>query len=336
VEEGDRVAAGQLLATLQSSVTGPAQAEASAAGDASRASIRQAEVDLQNQVADRNRLSQLVERGFASAAALAAADGQVSRARASLDRARADARVVSAQMARAASDAATREIRAPVAGTVTLVSASPGLQVGPADEHPLFQTVVSIEDLQLEILIPEPDMSRVSPESRVRFTVDAYPDIPYDASLQGIGQAPFREGRFVSYRALATVHNTAGQLLPGMSASVELIGADSRRVMRIPARAVYFRPRDYWPPLTSAQLEAERRRYNGDMRLVRAAVGGAEFGRLFREGRRLVFSLRDGELVRHEVRIGAEADEFVEVTEGLEGGEVIVVGFSRPTEGVAA
>jgi hypothetical protein len=50
---------------------------------------------------------------------------------------------------------------------------------------------------------------------------------------------------------------------------------------------------------------------------------------LYREGRFLVFSLKDGELVRHEVRVGAETDEFIEITEGLKGGEVIVVGH-RP------
>jgi HlyD family secretion protein len=169
-------------------------------------------------------------------------------------------------------------------------------------------------------------------DSRVTFTVDAYPSIRHDAQLESIGKAPLREGRFVSYRALATVTNPVGQLLPGMSASVELTRADSRQVMRIPARALIFRPRNYLPPMSPEELERQKRASGGDMSLVRAGADGAEFGRLLRQGKRLVFSLRNGELVRHEIRIGAETDEFVEVTEGLRGGEMIVVSHRPPAD----
>ena len=335
VEEGDWVEAGQLLATLQAATVEQTHDEAAATGAAAQAAVRQAEVAVRNRRADRDRTAALVERGFSSRAALAAANGAVEQAEAALDQAQAEARASGARMARAASDATASEIRASVAGVIALSRARPGLQVSPADAQPLFQTVRGLDEMQLEILIPEPDMGRVGTDSRVSFTVDAYPDLRNDATLISIGQAPVREGRFVSYRALASAPNPGGQLLPGMSASVELVRADSRRVMRIPARAIYFRPENYMPPLTDEELEALQREFHGNMNLVRAAAGGSEFGRLFRRGKRLIFSLRDGELVRHEVTIGAETDEFVEVREGLQGGEVIVVGRRPPPEPTA-
>lgn len=325
VEEGDRVQAGQVLARLEAPSRGPIRDEAVASGAASSAAVAQARVALRTAEAERSRRKTLVDRGFVSPVALEAADSEVAQARASLNRSLADSRAATARIRLTAAEATSSEIRAPLAGTVVMSLARPGLRVSPQDEQPLFQTANGTDQLTLEILIPEPDMSRVSMESGVAFTVDAYPALRNEATLVSIGQAPLREGRFVSYRALARASNPGRQLLPGMSASVELTRANSRRVLRIPARALFFRPKDYMPPLTASELEQHMKRSGGDMSLVRAGADGAEFGRLLREGKRLIFGLEGGELVRYEVRIGAETDEFVEVTEGLNPGRVIVV-----------
>jgi HlyD family secretion protein len=325
VNEGDRVSRGQLLARLEAPAALPVRDEVQAGSAAAMAGVREAEVALRTAELDRQRRRSLVERGFVSPASLEALNSQVAQAEAALDRAQAEARAAAARVRRETADARTSEIRAPLAGVVTYSRARVGLRVGPEDEHALFQTTDSTDHLSLEIMIPEPDVSRVNMDSRVSFTVDAYPSIRHEAQLQSIGNAPLRDGRFVSYRALATVTNPVGQLLPGMSASVELTRADSRQVMRIPARALIFRPRDYLPPMPPEELERQKKASGGDMSLVRAGADGAEFGRLLREGKRLVFSLQDGRLVRHEIRIGAETEDFVEVTEGLRGGEMIVV-----------
>lgn len=331
VKEGEQVAAGALLATLKASTVAIAQEEARASASASDAAIRQAQAALANAMAERDRLKSLVDRGFASSAALARAEGLVSQARAGLDAARAEAGSAAARMRRAATEATSMEIRASVGGKVTFSRARPGLQVSPSDPLPIFQTADRTDELILEIQIPEPDMGRVSMDSRVSFTVDAYPDTRNDAVLTSIGSAPLREGRFVSYRALARAINPGGILLPGMTASVELVRADSRRVLRIPARAIYFRPADYMPPLTPEKRRALEKEFGGDEGMMRAAAGGEEFGRLLRSGRRLIFALEDGKLARREVRVGAETDEFVEITSGLRAGETIVVRL-RPKE----
>lgn len=329
VKEGDRVTAGQILARLVAPGLLPVRDEALAATAAAAADVRQAELALKAAEQDRDRRAALMARGFVSSIQLEVANGAVEQAQANLARARADASAAAARVRRAAADATGMDVRAPVAGVVVMSLAYPGLRVTPTDARPLFQTSNGAEELTLEILIPEPDMSRVRTDSRVEFTVDAYPQQRNDAVLLSIGEAPLREGRFVSYRAIADVSNPGGVLLHGMTASVQFIGADAERVLRIPARALYFRPENYLPPLSPEELQNELRETGGDMELVRAGASGAEFGRLYREGRFLVFSLKDGELVRHEVRVGAETDEFIEITEGLKGGEVIVVGH-RP------
>lgn len=329
VREGDVVRAGQVLARLSAPTREPAQSEAVALAQTGSAAVREAEIRAQaaRDKLDRNRT--LLSTGYISAAAVRTAEAEYEQARAALDRARAEQRAASARVALSAAEGRGFDIVAPLAGTVTLVAARPGLQVDPADEQALFQTSQGKDQLTLEILIAESDIGRVGRDSLVSFSVDAYPDIRNLATLTSIGQAPIRDGRFTSYRALATYDNFAGAIIPGMSASVELTRADSRRVLRIPAQAINYSPRDYLPPMPPERLEALKREHGGDMRLVRAAAGGAEFGRNLRRGVRLIFVLEDGQPVRREVRVGAETDEFIEVLDGLRPGEVVIVRDNR-------
>lgn len=330
VREGDRVKAGQVLARIEASDLVSTQDEARAREASGRASVDQARLRLARAKAELSSRSDLVARGFYSRAAADRLENEVEQAQAELDRAEAEATAASARVRIAGAQARAIEVRAPLNGVVTLARARAGLRVTPDDDTPLFYTQDGGRDLTLEILIPEADLGRVDLESRVTFTVDAYPQLRNDARLSSIGKAPIRLGRFTYYRALATFDNVAGTILPGMTASVELTRADSASVIRIPARAVYYRPIGYMPPITPEALERERKRYGGDMNLVRAATGGEEFGRLLKQGKRLVFVIKDGKPMRREIRIGAQTDEFVEVSEGLRPGEVVVVARRRP------
>jgi HlyD family secretion protein len=332
VREGERVAAGTLLATLKASTVRVTREEEAASAEASAANIRQAQAALANAISERDRLKSLVDRGYASSAALARAEGGVAQARAGLDASRAQAAASAARMRRAASEATITEIRAPVAGIVTFSRARPGLQVAPADSQPLFQTADRTDELDLEVLVAEPDMGRVSMKSQVSFTVDAYPSLRNLATLVSIGSAPLRQGRFVYYRALAKTVNPGGDLLPGMTATVELVRADARNVLRIPARATSFRPPDYFPEMSREARSALEREFNGNPVMMRAAALGTEFGRLLRSGKWMVFVLEGGKPVRREVRIGGETEDYVEILEGLKAGDVVILG-ARPPPG---
>lgn len=325
VREGDTVRAGQVLARLASATRGAAIDEALANAQAAEASLGEASVALRSAEEKLQRTRQLWSRDFVSQAAVRNSEAEVERARAAIERldserAAAQAR---ARLARAEGEAA--DIVAPLDGVVTMAAARVGQQASPEDERPLFQTGQDIRALTLEILVSEADLPRVTPASRVRFSVDAYPGVYEEADLTSIGSAPIREGRFVSYRALASVNNRAEVLKPGMSASVQIVRADARNALRIPAQAVYFMPDDYTPPVPPEALEQMKREYHGDMRAVRAGARGLEFRRMLLNGTRIVFALENGRPVRREIRVGAETDDFIEVTEGLREGDVVIL-----------
>jgi len=329
VKEGDSVRAGQVLARLAAPARGPSQDEATARVTASDASLREAQITLRSAEQKLARSRTLQERGFVSAAAIVNAESEVESAQAAVQRLEGDRAAARARLRLASAQGSESDIIAPLDGVVTLVTGRVGQRVSQDDERPLFQTAQSIRDLTLEILISEADLARVSMESRVTFKVDAYPQITEEATLLSIGGAPIREGRFVSYRALARFDNYAGVMKPGMSASVQLIRADARSTLRIPIQATYFVPPNYIAPLPPRELEELKRESHGDMHDLSVSARGLEIRRMLTEGFRVVFVLEDGRPARREIRVGAETDEFIEVTDGLRAGDIVVVKSMR-------
>jgi len=325
VNEGDVVRAGQVLASMTTPRRVPSQNEARALEAAAAAATREARVILQAAEQGLARSRTLQERGFVSATAVANAETEVEQARAALQRLTSEEAAARARTRLNQAEGTEADIIAPLSGVVTLVDARVGQQVSPEDERALFQTVQDEKDMILEIMISEADLQRVSLESRVVFTVDALPGITEQAQLVSIGRAPIRDGRFVSYRAVAEYDNAYSTFRSGMSASVQLIRADARNVLRIPIEATYYQPADYMPPLPPGRYEELLRRFHGDRDRVRAHAQGLQIGRGIRNGTRVVFVLVNGEPKPREIRIGAETDEFLEVTEGLNAGDIVIV-----------
>lgn len=324
-QEGQTVRPGQVLARLVSPTRVAAREVAAANVEAAEASLRETRIALRSAEEKLDRSRTLYARDFVSAAAVRTEEVEVERARASIERVSSESRAAQARLRLTSAEGQSADVVAPLGGVVTLAAVRVGQQVSPDDERPLFQTGQDIRTLTLEIMVSEADLPRVGPNSRVRFSVDAYPGVQEDATLVSVGSAPIREGRFVSYRGLATVNNRAEVLKPGMSASVQIIRADARNTLRIPARATYFMPDNYVSPVPPDVLEQLKREYHGDMRAVRAGARGREFRRMIQEGFRVVFVLEMNRPARREVRIGAETDEFIEITEGLKEGDVVIV-----------
>ena len=325
VKEGDRVRAGQVLASLAAPMRAPARDVADAGATASEAAIREARIAVQQAEEQWSRSRTLQERGFVSAAATAQAQAQVDRARAAVDRLTAERTAAEARIRLTQAEGVGSDILAPLDGVVTLVDIRVGQRVTPEDARPLFQTVQDEKAMVLEIMVSEADLNRVSLDSQVLFTVDSSPGVLEQARLVSLGRAPIREGRFVSYRALAEYDNSFGVQRPGLSASVQLIRANARNVLRIPAQATFYKPNGYMPPLPPGKLEELLAQHQGDMGMVQASADGLEIGRMLRTGKRVVFVLVNGAPERREVLIGGETDDFIEITEGLKEGEQVIL-----------
>ncbi len=327
----DSVSAGDLLAQIDPAPFESAVAQARAQLAAREAAARSAAANLDDARAQVARLERLAASSAGRQADLETAQFRVRVLEADLQSAVANTDLSREALRRAEIDLGRTEIRSPVDGFVLDRRVEQGQAVNALQSAPtVFVVASSLDRMLIEASVPEADINRIEPDMNVRATVDANPGRPFPGTIRDIRRAPVVQGRFVSYVVIVEADNRTGTLLPGMTASVEFVRAEARSVLRIPIEALYFRPRDFRVELPDDTL-AEFERRTGqtipeDPRLREAMLTGLDFAVLSTQGLRRVFVLADGRWQAREIRIGGEDQTHVEVVEGLQEGEEVIIG----------
>lgn len=208
-EVGDRVDAGQVLATLESSTTANALRSAMADTDSARAAERVAALNL-------HRMKQLMPSG--------------AIARAQLDSAQSDWQSAAAhlQSSQAALNSAQENLRwtqltAPFSGVITAVSASAGQVVSAG------QTVMSLASgTQRDVVLDVPFPAAFSslPNDAFRVSLLSSPAIAAQAHLRDI--SPQADPQTRTWRVRLTLDDPPPAMLLGASISVALPESDPR------------------------------------------------------------------------------------------------------------
>jgi HlyD family secretion protein len=212
IEEGQRVRRGEILAVLE-----PTLARADVTSARARAAVADADLAEAQRVLDRTR--SLSQRGFASDAALTAAQSRFDSALAQRNATRSDAQRASAQLSR-------YEIRAPFAGVVVNKSAQPGEIISPVSAGGGFTrtgvcTIVDMSSLEIEVDVSEAYIARVSEGQRVEATLDAYPDTVFPARV--IATIPSADRSRATVRVRIGFDDLDPRILPEMAISVRFL-----------------------------------------------------------------------------------------------------------------
>ena len=123
-----------------------------------------------------------------------------------------------------------------------------------------------------------------------------------------------KKGNFVSYKTITTPFNNmvSRDIKPGMSASMEFIGANLKNVPRIPVRALYSFPKEYMPSLSSLGLKEEDIPLNFKSGPGRFGyLNGVELNQVHRANKRRVFALMDGKIKMYPVRIIGQSKDYI-------------------------
>lgn len=212
VEEGMAVQRGQVLAVLEPTL-------ASAEANSAAAQARAAEADYAEAQRVLQRTQELSERGFASEAALTAAQSRAQQAEAQRNASRANANRASAQLAR-------YQIRAPFAGVVINKAAQPGEIISPMSAGGGFTrtgicTIVDMESLEIEVDVSEAYIARVSEGQRVEAVLDAYPDVVFPARV--IATIPAASRDRATFRVRIGFDQLDPRILPEMAIKVTFV-----------------------------------------------------------------------------------------------------------------
>jgi HlyD family secretion protein len=297
------------------------RAEASAKGAA--ANVEDATVTLAENESALVRAAALTKRGMATDQSLEAATATRDRAKAALDSARANLAIAQADLKAQQTDLAKSTIYAPIDGIVLTRSVDPGQTVASSLQAPvLFVIAADLSQMELNAAIDEADIGGVKPGQDARFTVDAYPDRRFDASIRDIAYASVTTDSVVTYAARFNVDNKDLLLRPGMTATVSIVTRQANDVVTVPAAALRFSP----PPAT------ERRGFS----LRNIVSPGPRFGgrgqrrqSASTDGTRTLYVLRDGRPHAVQVKTGSTDGDKVEILSGLKGGEQVILSATQ-------
>jgi len=295
IEEGMHVEEGQVLARLDDSNLRPALALVEAQLLSARRGVEETQALLTEALLNYERTQQLVERELASVA--------------ELDRSRALARSLEAQLARKQAEVEVSErqvdiylqqiedsiIRAPFAGIVVAKNAQPGEMISPVSAGGGFTrtgigTIVDMASLEIEIDVNEAYINRVEPGQPVVATLDAYPDWKIPCHVIAIIPTADRERATVEVRVGFDALDP--RILPDMGVKVAFQDAGAADPADGRAAVILIVPE-------SAVRQAQGRDY--------------------------VYRVRDGLAERRAVAVGGARDGDVLVQSGLMPGDTVII-----------
>jgi RND family efflux transporter MFP subunit len=250
VERGDRVAAGEVLATLRSDVE-DANARVAAARAQADADVLAARANLELAEQKMRRAQVLVAQNFVSEQAVDQARGELEVARQKLNQSVADRRVSQEDVRVAEAQRALRTVRSPFTGVVVERYVGAGERV---EEKPMLRVAV-VDPLRVELMVPTSQYGTLAPGDRVV----VHPELPNAQAVSATVRTvdTVLDAASNTFRVRLSVPNPGNRLPAGLRCKADLpvtTAAASPPTPAAPAQG-NAAPR----PAVAARAEAPRR-----------------------------------------------------------------------------
>lgn len=336
VDFNDRVTQGQALAVMDTDNLKAKVLQARASLASARAKLEETRATALEAKTKVGRVRDLNTRGNASKQELDAAEAADARARATVASADAQIAVANANLATDETNLAKAEIKSPINGVVLSRKVEPGQVVAATFQTPvLFQLAEDLKVMELIVDVDEADIGQVKDNQPSTFTVDAYPDRQFPATITQVRFAPKSAEGVVTYQALLAVENNDLFLRPGMTATAIITTATRGDAILVPNAALRF-----VPPGMGAMVAGERsmgppgqppglfRIFAPPPEAAKPAAATARQG-----GMQRVWVL-DGNMPKPvDVKVGLTDSLNTEIVSGaLKPGQKILIGLDRPAK----
>ena len=243
VDFNDRVRRDQVLARLDPDTFQAKQRQSAAALTLALASVKEAEATATETAHKLRRIQDLIAKRLSSQEELDTASAAARRAEAALAVAKAKVEQAQAQLDADSRTLVKSEIRSPIDGTVLKRQVEPGQTVAASLQTPvLFTLAEDLSQMELNVAVDEADVGQVAEGLKAEFTVDAYPNRRFPATITQVRYAPETINGVVTYAALLSLNNEDLSLRPGMTATAEIISRELLDVVLVPNAALRFTP----------------------------------------------------------------------------------------------
>lgn len=321
VDFNDRVTAGQVLARLDPAKLNSQVLRSRAALESAKAKFEQAKATVAEARSAMDRIEQVRKLSGGKLPSKQEADA----AQAVLLRAQAEQTAAEAAIAEAAASLEVSEtdlvrsvVKSPINGIIISRSVDPGQTVAASLQTPtLFTIAEDLREMELHVNVDEAEVGLVSEGQQARFTVDAYSDRVFNATISQVRYGPQNIEGVVSYITVLKVDNSELLLRPGMTATADIETAKRTDVLLVPNTAFRFEPQKAASRESGANILS---------RLMPRPRRGGATNRSTAPNRSRLWVLEGGKPRRIEVTPGATDGIITEVSGDAlrEGTEVII------------
>jgi multidrug efflux pump subunit AcrA (membrane-fusion protein) len=184
-------------------------------------------------------------------------------------------------------------IRAPISGIISSVSTQEGETVAAGLNSPTFVTIIDLHKLQVDAFVDETDIGKIRVGHKAAFTVDSFPDRDFKATVQAIYPKAVIMDNVVYYDVVHRIDEQLTGQLRPEMTTNVMISLDARK--NVLAVPLHAVSRD--------------------------------------QGKSVVFVLRGNQPVRQAVKVGWKDPEWMEIADGLNEGDKVVIRSAPKTNG---
>ncbi len=306
IEEGRRVEAGEVIATLDDSNWRAALAQGTAQVEQAQANLVAAQTAFDD-------AKPIYERNAKQQQAAVISEQTFDQARATYNAAKNNLLVAEKTVAAARAGVAVAQrnlddtvVRAPFTGVVTEKAAQPGEIVSPMSAGGGFTrtgigTIVDMDSLEVEVDVSENFINRVTAKQPVSIKLNAYPE--WEIPGEVIATIPTADRSKATVKVRIAIKPKDPRIIPEMGARVAFL-SDA--------------------PSTSPQAATARSAVTVPAEAVQTAGDTS-----------IVYLVHDSAVERRAVRLGAKTDSAQTIVAGLDAGSLVAIGdLTKLSDGV--
>lgn len=199
-------------------------------------------------------------------------------------------------------------ITSPIDGVVISREVEEGQTVAAGFETPtLFNIAKDLTEMQVIADVDEADIGQVALGQRVSFEVDAYPNDVFEGVVTQVRLEATVESNVVTYEVVISAPNPDLKLKPGLTATVTIYTLEKENVLVVSSKALKFVP--------DQVLAVE-----GDVDIQALPEGNTVL-------QKTLWIKRGPLLEERKVNVGTSSGSIVEIAEGVNEGEEVVIGM---------
>ena len=327
VEEGDFVKKGDLLIKIKGDQYQAQRERLEASLKSSEANLQMRQAELNRVTLEYNRMKELHSKGLASDSELETAESNYLTSKASYDGAEANVLQSKAQLREVLETLYKTTLYSPMDGTITQLNVELSERVlgSGFSQGTNIMTVADLSNMEAVVEVDENDVVLVSVGDTALVSVDAFSDEEFKGVVSQIGNSAQSSGfgtqeQVVNFEVKIKLIDIDPKLRPGMSCNSDIETETVFDVISVPIQSVTVRTD--LPEESSDSTETGNKNNNGHNN------DNGNNGKR-NEPQEVVFLVENGESKIMQVKTGISDDNYLEIKDGLDGGEDVVSGSYR-------